>query len=288
VGQSCLWFSQGCSIGCAACDGVSAREQRDLCGSGARPTICDPRLRTYNANATCGTEADTYRHNPWRAPGTAPVFDPCGRAGGGNTGAPGPGAAFFTNTSVNRQGDLGSRVLPARPGTTWRAGSVVEAKWSIRANHGGGWQYRLCARSEPLTEACLQRTPLAFTGKMWLEYRNGTRQALASKYAYADGTGIFPSEGGGAPAKGAWALNPIPDANQRTGHGLEFEAPCVDDLSGPTHGLCSGERPFHISLVDGLRIPSDLPAGEYVLGWRWDVEETAQVWASCADVSIVA
>lgn len=23
------------------------------------------------------------RHNPWRAPGSAPVYDPCGMAGGG-------------------------------------------------------------------------------------------------------------------------------------------------------------------------------------------------------------
>jgi predicted carbohydrate-binding protein with CBM5 and CBM33 domain len=37
---------------------------------------------------------------------------------------------------------------------------------------------------------------------------------------------------------------------------------------------------------DKVLIPSDLPAGEYVLGWRWDAEETAQVWQNCADVTI--
>ena len=51
--------------------------------------------------------------------------------------------------------------------------------------------------------------------------------------------------------------------------------------------LCSGERPFAISVVDVLKIPADTKPGEYVLGWRWDVEETAQVWTSCSDITIV-
>ena len=39
--------------------------------------------------------------------------------------------------------------------------------------------------------------------------------------------------------------------------------------------------------VDVLEVPA-LPAGEYVLGWRWDCEATAQVWSNCADVELVA
>ena len=37
-------------------------------------------------------------------------------------------------------------------------------------------------------------------------------------------------------------------------------------------------------ISDKVIIPADLPAGDYVLGWRWDAEETAQVWSNCADV----
>ena len=36
-----------------------------------------------------------------------------------------------------------------------------------------------------------------------------------------------------------------------------------------------------------VQLPKDLPAGEYVLGFRWDCEATSQVWASCADVTLV-
>ena len=40
-------------------------------------------------------------------------------------------------------------------------------------------------------------------------------------------------------------------------------------------------------MIDMLKIPKDLPAGEYVLGWRLDCESTAQVWSNCADVTLV-
>ena len=47
----------------------------DVCGKGYKATICDPKLRTYNTNATCGGPDDYYYYSPWRAPGSAPVFD---------------------------------------------------------------------------------------------------------------------------------------------------------------------------------------------------------------------
>ena len=41
-------------------------------------------------------------------------------------------------------------------------------------------------------------------------------------------------------------------------------------------------------IYDTVLIPKDLAPGDYVLGWRWDSEETAQVWSNCADVRIAA
>jgi hypothetical protein len=37
-----------------------------------------------------------------------------------------------------------------------------------------------------------------------------------------------------------------------------------------------------------VTIPEDIAPGKYVVGWRYDCEETAQVWSSCADVNIVS
>merc|ERR1712070_500352 len=40
------------------------------------------------------------------------------------------------------------------------------------------------------------------------------------------------------------------------------------------------------AIQDTLKVPTNIPAGEYVLGWRWDAEATSQVWSNCADISI--
>ena len=37
--------------------------------------------------------------------------------------------------------------------------------------------------------------------------------------------------------------------------------------------------PFFI--IDRLQVPLGLPSGDYVLSWRWDCEQGAQVWTTC-------
>ena len=54
---------------------------------------------------------------------------------------------------------------------------------------------------------------------------------------------------------------------------------------GDVEGRCSGDWTGGM-IVDTVAIPADLEAGDYVLGWRWDCEETTQVWSNCADVAI--
>ena len=43
-----------------------------------------------------------------------------------------------------------------------------------------------------------------------------------------------------------------------------------------------------VLILDTLVVPADLEPGEWVLGLRWDCEKSAQVWQSCADVTITA
>ena len=152
--------------------------------------------------------------------------------------------------------------------------------WGLRANHGGGYQYRLCPSQSNLTEACFKAMPLAFVGEQALQYQNGSRQRIPSSYTFANGTGFhtedYPGPGPEPPSflaqsPGLWARNPIPDRHMEKPRNLtqrEFPPPCHDDTSGPTQGLCSGERPFHIAIVDVLQIPADIAAGDYVVGFR--------------------
>lgn len=306
-GQACLWFSQGCTIGCDVCDNVTGHTTSPLCkNSTMEPTNNNPATRTVNRFSVAGSSNDTYRYNPWRAPGFAPVTDACGMAGGNPRS--GGGAAVFHDTQYAKQGDLGSRVLQPQPsGTVWTAGATVNVSWGIRYNHGGGYQYRLCPASQPLTEACFQKMPLKFVGKPSLLWNNGT----AKEY-----DGVYVTEGT-SPKGSAWAMNPIPRI--MTGPGPSSGQPssaigchvgavgncrafnptaCTEHATSPWHkiepvarstdveGYCSGDWTGG-QLIDQVEIPAGL-TGEFVLGWRWDCEETTQVWASCADISIKA
>ena len=50
----------------------------------------------------------------------------------------------------------------------------------------------------------------------------------------------------------------------------------------------TGTRPNRSPvIVNEVVVPADLPAGRYVLGFRWDCEGTSQIWASCSDVALV-
>jgi hypothetical protein len=298
---------------------VTARlPHKGACGNEktVKATICDPKLRTLNRKAECGSQADTYYYNPWRAPGSAPVFDACGIAGG----APRPAGSWsagvhYQNTTHARQGDMGSKVLrPAAGGSTtvWTAGELAEVSWGIRTNHGtpgedllilraqpagqeidsshfaagGGYQYRLCPADAELTEACFQDTPLPFEGLSSLRWGGA-----GGKRLFFEGT--YVSEGT-VPAGSTWAMNPLPrvDATKYPDEMDAFPAPCYEPnppKEGGYGGLCSGwYGPDNLEVVDQVRVPRALAAGEYALGFRWDCEESAQVWQNCASVTIKA
>merc|ERR1712217_868838 len=89
--------------------------------------------------------------------------------------------------------------------------------WSLRANHGGGYQYRLCPLKSNLTEACFQKTPMPFAGDSSMMMSNGTMLKLKSTFV-TDGT---------LPVGGTWQMLPIPGYAFVENHRW-FEAPCYD------------------------------------------------------------
>merc|ERR550514_2515597 len=146
TGDLCLWFNQGCYIGCDSC----SREMPAGGNQGTDPPPCDhpmePTLpfefRTWNIK-NLSVQGDWTKYRPWRAPGHAPVSDPCGVAGGYRVQRGGGG-----ETPVGaKQGDLGSKLPPLdRVHTEWTAGGVAEVGWMVGANHGGGYLYSLCPK----------------------------------------------------------------------------------------------------------------------------------------------
>lgn len=89
-----------------------------------------------------------------------------------------------------------------------------------------------------------------------------------------------------------WAMNPIPatpsDYSQVCPHpGGPVDAPTAYLKWGKNPTDCSGVWPTTLYVEDTVIIPADIEPGEYVLGWRWDCEETTQIWQSCSDITIV-
>lgn len=92
-----------------------------------------------NLAAVEGSVNDSYRFNPWRAPGYAPVVDACGQAGGKYKQTPIGGDSTYTTTVHATMGDFGTKVLPKGPAAaTWVRGTQVQVTWGMRYNHGGG------------------------------------------------------------------------------------------------------------------------------------------------------
>ena len=210
--------------------------------------------------------------------------------------------------------------MPPQEPTVWKRGSTVEVAAGIAILHSGGWSYRLCRADTELTEECFQQRPLPFVGVQHLQYPNGTRQLIPSKYAYANGSVAALTADGQLPTGATWALNPIPRINwgssrnpagsgscgsvPRDANCTQFPPPCAegiwnetgrplpwyriekDALADDVEGYCSGDWTDG-RIVDRVLVPPSLPKGDYVLGWRWDCEETTQVWQNCADVRIV-
>lgn len=229
-------------------------------------------------------------------------MSPCGIAGGGQTRHPENGASIPPGLAP--QGYDG-RKIPEGVTTEWALGSVQEVAWAIIANHGGGYAYRLCPKSIDATEECFQGNHLSFASEQsWIQYGDDKSNRTAFP-ATRVSEGTFP--------KGSvWTKNPIPACRGVPAGGVGtpecpgplFEPPlpglfgygmaaCTKVKAG-SGGRCSEEqreywtRKFNFNIIDKVYVPKDLKVGEYLLSFRWDCEQTPQIWSQCAHINIVA
>ena len=249
-GQAALWWSQGCSIGCDYCltdpkhpdnngsipngpirgnnpHSDKAGFRKSYCASPKTKAVLPKEYWTMNIHAVDGAVNDSYRFNPWRAPGSAPVVDPCGQAGGKFQQTRMGGDSTFSKVDVDgkiyQMGDLGSKVLPATDLTTWKVGSTPRVAWGMRFNHGGGYQYRLCPLEKwPCTEQDFQQMPLDFVrGSQAMMWNNGTLYPIPHAAKYVDDS-VCPV----VPKGSTWARSPVPRIHTDT-VGMAFVGKCV-------------------------------------------------------------
>jgi len=285
---ACYWFSNNVEIP-------------------GEPTLPD-KYRTVQPNVTTLPE-DVYRTSPWRAPGTAPVMGSgCGSAGGGPTA--------YANGGYPPKGikqGLDGYELPEMEPVIWTRGSSVKVAWAISANHGGGYSWRLCKNDGKPTEECFQKNQLKFVGdSSWIIYADGTTKEFPITKVTE---GVFPPGS-------EWARDPVPgcymcDAYTKCGSPLppvpgyvksdwDTQVNCYAACDGSTSSKATGKCPdgtpqfpeaspgisgfgkivWDWSVQDLVQVPEDIETGKYLLGWRWDCEESTQVWENCADIII--
>jgi hypothetical protein len=234
---------------------------------------------------------------------------------------------------------------------------VATVGFSILANHGGGYSWRLCKKGGTINEECFQQNTLPFHGNhSWLHYA----EVIPSR----DGSGplVFPEvtiprvvvPGDQVHPKGShWARNPIPSCKycdqskcggvlpnmtepvtvppydklppnytQYGGNAWYKQEMCAQQCSGfnfmqcppgmhqfeePAPGISGyignfmlmgsevdvlepkvvGIEGFPFSVMDKVEVPEHLEEGDYILSWRWDCEQSPQIWQQCADVKLV-
>lgn len=63
--------------------------------------------------------------------------------------------------------------------------------------------------------------------------------------------------------------------------------PGATQFPEPMPGMSGfGKSIFRFSVVDQVMVPAGLEPGEYLLSWRWDCEQSDQVFQNCADIII--
>jgi len=304
------------------------------------PTLNAEHYRTYNVKVQNGT-SDWSRKMPWRAPGAATVRGSgCGVAGGAPVRIPNGGEIHPDTIPMGMDG----KDLPETEPAVWVLGSSVEVAFTMLANHGGGYTYRLCKKTENITEECFQRNPLKFSGNSsWIQYSdiipNRTLNGFLDLPRFELPRVIVP-EDQVRPVGSQWARNPVPScficdqaecgtllpnltekvtgvpdnfggddwarqeacAQQCSGFNMVDCLPGMTQFPEPLPGVSGylgafmvstfagppGIEGFRYSIVDKVEIPAELEAGEWVLSWRWDCEQSPQIWQNCADVTLVS
>jgi len=217
LGEACLYYQIGCFAGCGTCsytgkDLYPSAEDLQLAGDckPIAPTLPEE-MRSYNKD-TLSTMGDWTKVNPWRAPGTAgrgnSKFQPCGVNSGWITDHPSRGSAG-PGAGGQPVGANGTDLPPVGPPTVWHAGGVADVEFSIYANHGGGYAYRLCPTPEAgdvPTEGCFEGGYLSFaTDTTTIKYHDGSRAPFNISAKTTD-VGTYPQGS-------QWRLNPIPMCN---------------------------------------------------------------------------
>lgn len=159
---------------------------------------------------------------------------------------------------------------------TYTAGQVIDIEWCVSdlADHGGLYSYRLCtdegitakfidpsyipnADDEKALEACFQKG------------------ILSCGDVPGQSCPVHPDckEGWGCMKAKDWFACAPKDSGR---------------CAAKSAGKCACHQGSGSLLRDKVKLPDNFVSKHTLIGFRWDCEDTAQLWLHCADVAIVA
>jgi len=223
---------------------------------------------------------------PWTSPGSAPTYgEGCGANGGNPHGCQDSrhssvdlrpygsccaqevdncGGYNFGKSAMDHAAE---GLFDGAAVTTWNRGSTAEVVWAIQAHHMGGYSYRLCkvpaGGISKVTEQCFRDGHLSFSGDdtwIWEKKKRDSRRNKRMKWRRQK---AIRTRNGTTPSGSQWAK--------------------VDLPSPPTP--LNGKR--LVAFRDYVQVPASLEPGHYILSFRWDAQNSPQVWNSCANINIV-
>ena len=128
----------------------------------------------------------------------------------------------------------------------------------------GGYAYRLCkvptGGISKVTEQCFRDGHLSFAGDDTWIFKRESRRVTGLQWRKQR---AVRTREGTTPKGSQWAQIDIPEPR-----------------------ASRQEKPFWV-FRDFVQVPATLESGRYVLSFRWDSQNTPQVWNSCANINIV-
>jgi len=155
--------------------------------------------------------------------------------------------------------------------TTFEAGSIVNVSWCVNADHGGIYSWRLCDDPDVVRKFWADEVPSAADQ---LEAEACFQRGILRCDDVEDNScGLEPR------CDESWGCAADP--------GKYFHCQGHDD---DTYACANTDETCDSGTLvrRRVKIPDDFPAGPTIMTWRWDSDETTEVFAACSDIVIVA
>lgn len=272
-----------------------------------------------------GGEADVYKTSPWRAPGTAPVFGSgCGVAGGSDTvymnGGTAPKGVDQGFDGLNMPATE-QTVWPrgSNQEVAWGISANHAGGYTYRLCNLDEEISEECFTRTPLNFHGNTSWIVYDDGKK-VEFPS----TIVTEGVYPEGSQWMKDPIPGcyicdAYEKCGAPMEPVPgyDYNSPWNQQVSCYGACAGTATTENDGSC-GKYPTYYeakatvngdaitgfkgndvtennpkggywgwSIQDLVEVPQDIAPGNYLLSWRWDCEESTQVWQNCADIEIV-